>query len=475
MSLNNLFELSRRSFRALDAAMNVTGQNVANINTEGYSRRRIVLTAESPAIGSLHTTIRPQVSVGAGVSVAVYERIRDGLLDKASWEAQGTLGFASEEHRIISTLEGLFPASGPGSLGTLLSDFWDQWSNVANNPTDNGVRLALRGAAETLATSLNRMEADIRALEGQTATDLANGVARTNDLLKEIASLNASIATARNAGTPDLEAEDRRDTLVKELGAFAPIRVAQDANAGYTISINGMTVVQQDKAVLLNLDATGALPALTFSGTGVAFPAGGTSSGKIGAWLHTLSETLPDTRAQLDQLARAIVTEVNALHTARYDDTGAPVTPDAPGFFHYSIDGLGNEIGVTAGSIRLSDEVKADASIIGTPGFYTASGDDIALAISALRGTGLTGLGGETVEHFAINIMSGIGAQVQRASAQAESQAAVVSHLESMAVGVSGVSLEEEMTKMIQFQQAFAASARVLNTVDEMMQTLLAI
>lgn len=474
MSLNSLYELSRRSFRALDAAMNVTGQNVANINTEGYSRRRVVLAPDSPAIGGPQTTIRPQVSVGAGVSVAVYERIRDGLLDKAGWEAQGTLGFASEEHRIISTLEGLFPASGPGSLGTLLSNFWDQWSNVANNPTDHGVRLALRGTAETLTTALNRMDADIHALEGQATTDLANGVARTNGLLKEIASLNANIALARNAGTPDLEAEDRRDALVQELGAFAPIRVAQDANAGYTISVNGMTVVQQDKAVLLDLDTSGETPVLTFSGTGVAFP-GDTRSGRIGAWLHTLSETMPDARAQLDTLARAIVTDVNALHSARYDDAGLPVTPDAPGFFHYSVDGLGNEIGVTAGSIRLSDEVMADASVIGTPGFYTASGEEIALAISGLRGMGLTGLGGESAEHFAIDIVSGIGAQVQRAAAQAESQAAVVSHLEAMSIGVSGVSLEEEMTKMIQFQQAFAASARVLNTVDEMMQTLLAI
>ncbi|HET6569085.1 MAG TPA: flagellar hook-associated protein FlgK [Rhodothermales bacterium] len=474
MSLNSLFELSRRSFRALDAAMNVTGQNVANANTEGYSRRRITLAADSPAIGGPQTSIRPAISVGAGVSAVEYERVRDGLLEKASWEAQSTLGYSQEEHRITSALESLFPASGGGSLSALLGNFWDSWSTLANNPTDDGVRLTVRSSAEALSGALNQLDAQITGLEQQTTTELSSGLDRTNDLLKEIASLNRTIQTARAQGTPDLEAEDRRDGAVKELGAFAPVRVNQQGKGGYTVSINGMTVVQADEWVSLDLDTSGATPQVVFSGTGVSYRANDPSSGQIGAWLSMLSDTLPDTRTQLDTLARGLVTDVNALHAVPYDEDGNAQAA-APNFFYYTDDGSGNEDGVTAATIRISDDVETDPSIIGTPGSFTATGDEIAFAISELRGNGLTGLGGNTAESFAIDLVSGIGARVQKASARATSQQAVTDHLDGLAKGKSGVSLEEEMTNLIRYQQAFAASARVLNTVDEMMSTLLSI
>lgn len=474
MSFNSLFELSRRSFRAMDAAMNVTGENVANANTDGYTRRRITLSADSPAIGGLQTSIRPAISVGAGISAVAYERVRDGLLEKASWEAQSALGFSQEEHRITAALESLFPASGPGSLDSLLGDFWDSWSTLANNPTDNGVRLTVRSSAEALAGALNQIDARITDLTQQTTGELKSGLKRTNGLLEEIASLNSTIETARAQGTPDLEAEDRRDTAIKELGAFAPVRVNQDSKGGYNVSINGMTVVQASTWVSLDLDTSGTTPQVVFSGTGVTYKASDPSSGQIGAWLTMVSDTLPNTRGQLDTLAKGLVTDVNALHAAPYDDNGNPQSP-APNFFHYSVDASSIENGVTAATIRVSDEVAADASIIGTPGSFTATGDEIAFAISELRGLGLTGLGGDTAEHFAINLVSGVGARVQKASARATSQQAVADHLDALAKGKSGVSLEEEMTNLIRYQQTFAASSRVLNTVDEMMSTLLSI
>jgi len=469
MSLNSLFELSRRSFRALDAAMNVTGQNVVNANTDGYTRRRITLAADSPAIGGPQTAIHPAISVGAGVSAVEYERVRDGLLDKAGWEAQSTLGYSQEEHRIASALESLFPAAGSGSLDSLLGDFWDSWSTLANNPTDNGVRLTVRSNAEALAGALNQLDARITDLEQQTTSELSSGLDRTNDLLKEIASLNRTIETARAQGSPDLEAEDRRDGAIKELGAFAPVRVNQDAKGGYTVSINGMTVVQADKWVSLDLDTSGTAPQVVFSGTGVSYKANDPSSGKIGAWL-SMSDTFEDTRGQLDKLAEGLVSDVNALHATTVDADGNPLT--SVNFFHDD----GSVI--KAGNIRISDDVEADASLVAPVGSFVDDGGelkDLAFAISELRGSGLTGLGGDTAEHFAINLVSGIGARVQNATARATSQQAVADHLDALAKGKSGVSLEEEMTNLIRYQQTFAASSRVLSTVDEMMNTLLSI
>jgi len=111
MSIHQLIEIARRSFRVQTAAMNVAGQNIANVNTEGYSRQRIGLQADSLANRGLHTQLGPGTVTGAGVSLQTFERLRDGLLVSAGWEARSMLGSADEEQRILSALEGLMASS----------------------------------------------------------------------------------------------------------------------------------------------------------------------------------------------------------------------------------------------------------------------------------------------------------------------------------------------------------------------------
>ncbi len=463
MSINQLFNISRRSFQSLDAAMNVAGQNVANADTDGYHRRRVTLSPVNYAGRGVYSPGAGLRATGGGVDVATYERIRDRLLANAAWEARSSLGFADEQQRVLSSLESLFPVD-TGSLHDQLGAFWDAWSDLADNPLGTAERQSLSSLAQTLAASLNGLDDDISLLQENTTSALTETVNLINEKLAQIGALNETITVARNTGSPDLSAEDARDQLVGELAELIPTRVQEDENFGYVVSLNGMTMVQGGTTMALSVDTTTPPPVVSIGDTGVAVPYGTSSDGKLGGQLSVLAGDLPAARTALNDLAEALVTRLNALH-----QTG------------YGLDGsTGNDFfdpaGVTAGSIQVSAAVLADPNVIAASGDPAAPGDNaVALALADLRNTDVLNGGNATMEEFAIDLLSSIGGAVASASSQAESQTAVIDHLQALESGVTGVSIDEEMTSLIQLQQAFSATARVLDAAQQMFDTLLAL
>lgn len=459
MSINSLFETTRRSFRTLDGLMNTTGQNIANAETEGYARRRVTLASEN-TVGGLQTRLPAMTPNGIGVSIATFERVRDTLLQRSAWTQQGELGAAEEEHRVMTALEGVFPA-GEGSLQETLNAFWNAWSDLSDAPTSDSARFAVQRTGADLATTFRRIDTDLLELERETADALTVHVEKANDLLKGVAELNATIRAARHSGTPDYAAEDRRDGILKELAGLLPVRV--ETGEDYNVSVGGVTVVEGAGADQIVI-GTGTPPTLTFENANLPLRTG-SADGAVGALYRTLTGAFPDTRARLDALAGELVTAVNALHEPRYDDTGAAVLPDAPPFF--------DPAGTTAATLALSPAVAADAGLVGTPGFFTAAGEEIAFAIAGLRTADLPGLGASS-EHAAIDLVSEVGGRVASAQSRATSAAAVVEHLDAMERGISGVSVDDELASLIRYQQAYGAAARVLTTARDMMDTLLA-
>ncbi len=464
MSINQLLNITRRSFAAFDAAMNTIGQNVANAETEGYSRRRVTMQAESTIGIGLLDRSTSRTATGNGVNVAVYERLRDQLLARSSWNANGWMGASEEEHRITTALQSLFSSSTDGSISNQLNAFWNSWSDLADNPTDNGVRMAVRGQGASLAATLNRMSAEMEHLTEETQRALNGGVNDVNKLLEEIAELNYVIEQGNSIGSPDLASEDRRDTLISKLSEYAGIRVQEEPSGSYTVTLNGMMIVSDATSETLKVDMTSGTPRVMISDTQVSLNVPAEGGGRLVGWLRTLQSTIPNTQSALDDIAETLVTEINALHSTGYDLDGNTGVD----FF--------NGGGTTAATIRLSDAVNADSrAVVASAGDPSAgvNDSDIANALFKLSETQLMNGNSETVETFAINLVSGIGATAKRASGLYESHAAFASHVDAMAKGVSGVSLEEEMTDLIRYQQAFGAAARVLDSVQTMMDTLL--
>lgn len=453
MSILRIYEIARRSLQSTSAAINTAGQNIANANTEGYSRQRVTLQPDSIASRGIHSRSFLNESTGVGVSVAEYQRIRDTLLDATSWEARAAQGSGEEEARILSALEGAFAVGSDGSLLNVFNDFWDAWNDVANHPTDTSARTALLNKADALTTTLHRTAQDVDTLKVETQTALTDGVDTVNGLIEEIATLNKDIREAEFTGVGDYAAEDKRDQLVKELASYVPVQV-QQKEQGYTITVDGMSVVQGDHATPLTIETNAGVPTIYFGDTGVAFDPPAGDDGKLGALQRTVASTIPDVVDQLDALAADLVTTVNGEHTNGYGlDNGT-----GRDFF--------DSTQLTASTITRSDDVDAPEKVGAASGPDLPGDSTIAQNIYDLR-DGLTG--------DAVDLISDVGSKVEQAQKRSAGASATVEYLDGLAQGVSGVSIDEEMTRLIEYQQSFAASARVLQTAQSMMDTLLAI
>ena len=264
------------------------------------------------------------------------------------------------------------------------------------------------------------------------------------------------MASSRAAGAPDFAAEDDRDQAIAALSAFAPVRVAAEDDGTVTLSVQGMAVVQGTTATGLTRvgPPDAAEDAVRFGGTDVAFKAGDEGNGRLGGLLRMLNDHLPETRAGLDALAARLVDGVNTAHAAGYGLDG----------------GTGRDVfdpaGVTAATLARSADLDGPdkLALAGAP---DAPGDvSVALAVADLR---------EGVEKDAAAVVGRVGQRVQSAAGHADAAGALVNHFEGLASGVSGVSLDEEMTHLIEYQQAYAASARVITTAQNLFDTLLAL
>ena len=461
MGIGLLLDISRQSFRALDAAMNVASQNVANAETEGYHRRRVGLSAVEMSPRGILGSGQIGPSAG-GVSVASYERLRDSMMDHARWEARGGLNYANEQERVMSTVESLFP-SGDGSLSDSIEQFWNGWADLSDHPTDNSVRLALLGRAESLAARMHTLDNGLTRMQTETKLALGDRVDEANLLIDRIATLNVTIAHARRSGNPDMGSEDALGLSLERLSELVPARFEAQQDGSTSVYIGGMRVVQLAESTSLTLDTSGTTPSLTIGDTGIAFPSG-TDGGVIGALIGPSLDGIGEAREKLNTLAESIVTEVNTLHVAGYGTDGAT----GRNFF--------DTTGLSAGTIAVSSDVANSPTAIAASSSATGAGDNtVALDIHDTRFAQVLASGTQTASDYAVDIATGIGASVASARARSVGADSTVAGLDALAKGVSSVSIDDEMVSLIQLQQAYAASARLLKIADEMFMSLLSI
>lgn len=449
MSIQSLYATARRSLLANQAATNATGNNIANANTPGYSRRTVQLRSLPPTRGGV--TFHGIANAGNGAGIESFKRVRSQILDVAVRQGQAGSGGAGESAALLATLESQLAPDGGDGLLNAVSSFYDAWSDVADAPTDLGVRDALLSSADRLAHTLQGADSRLRAFGKSVEADLKTTVGRVNELLQEVADLNGSIRTSGSQGALDPDALDRRDAIIDELAGLAPFTARYENNGTVTLTVDGMVAVQDLEARPLRLELPPAAAVASVYADGGTRPLrfGGSNDGALGAQVHLLGSTLPNALASLDALAAEIVTGVNGLHIG---GTGLDGGTNRDFF---------EPTGLLAATISVKPGLTSEAIAAGTG----APGD-------ASLATAIFGLGDATHES-ATRLLSGVGAQVRASSAEALANAAYTDHALALRDGVSKVSLDEEMTNLIQYQQAYAASARVLETAESLFDTLL--
>ena len=444
-------------------ALEVTGQNVANANTPGYTRQRALLQAVGGSVQpALYST---SDGIGAGVNVHEVQRLQDGFLEQRANTENGTLASLQSTQQTLEDIENSFGEPGDTGIQHLMSQYAAGWSDVANNPPDSGARTALLGDAQAIATALNGAAAGLQAQWASTSQSLNSTVRQINDAATNIAALNKAIVAASAAGNSPNDLMDQRDGLIRQLATMTGVTTRANANGSTDVLINGAGLVTGDVARQIQvggataLDQVGTTPvSLTWADTGYAV---GASAGQVGAMMTTLNTTIPSYSSQLDDVASSLATSVNTQQAAGYDLAGAA----GVAFFDPS-DGSA----ITAANIRVAitdpDQIAASATAP-DPGPPVQPNNDGANAQTMSDATL------SSTDDLYRKMIVKLGSQSQSVQQKAATQQNVVLQVEASRDSMSGVDLDEEQTNMVTYQQAYNAAAQYLTVINGLLDTLI--
>lgn len=461
-SLNSILSVAKTGLLSQQLALQVTSHNLANATTEGYSRQRAELVPGTPLQ-------LPEGLLGTGVRVADITRARDQLLDGIYRRESALFHGFQTEYQALATVESVFGEVGVAGLADTLDSFWNAWSDLSNDPTSAAARSVVVGSGQAIVDHFRRVDGALDSFIGQEVDRLRNSVAQVNEVIEQVAGLNAEIAAARAGGNSAPDLEDRRDVLLDQLSSYVPIEVTRRDSGAVGVSVNGISVVEGVTHRTLNLASAAGVWSVATSG-GLAVPL---SSGRIGGSLEVINDDFTRFRTQLDALAQGLVERVNAIHVNGTNPLGGTGLD----FF----DDLGDPTTVTAATLSLDAAVLADPLNVaaGSPdggGNYQAGANDIALSLAALRTAAAGGvLGASSINGAYRDLVADVGLTTAAARDAADNHSVLMSSAGERRESVAGVATDEELVKVVQLQAAFAAASRIVTVVDEMYQTLLAI
>jgi flagellar hook-associated protein 1 len=315
MSVSGLFDIGRSALTAAQAQLGVTGQNIANVNTEGYSRQEVILEINAPLAQS-------QGFVGQGVTVAGIKRIYSSSLLNQINQVQQDYGQSTTLSQTLSNVEQIFNESQNLGLATPLAEFFNAWQEVANNPQGLTERSVVLEKAANLVSSAKTMESGIGSVLKQTQTGIADAVTQVNDLASQIARFNNLILQAGSDSTIAInDLRDQRDAALKNLSNLVETSTWEDNQTGMvTVSVAGHPLVDgtTTNALSTGYDANGDYT-LQMNSIDVTSQI---TKGQIGGLLDANQDTR-EHLLDLQRLVASIVTSVNTQHEQGTDLDGA--------------------------------------------------------------------------------------------------------------------------------------------------------
>jgi flagellar hook-associated protein FlgK len=441
-------------------ALDVTGQNIANVNTDGYSRQR----ADLQAIGGSPVPAFYSTSpgIGAGVSADGITRIRDAFLEGRGHAEHANIARLSAESDAYLQVEAAFREPGDTGIQSLMGEMWSAWGDVDNGPHELSTRGAVIEKLQTLVGGLQFSHATMGTQWKQTRENLSVLVDDVNKAAESVAKLNQAIQRATQSGLPANDLTDKRDLLIMKLSDQVGAVVRPSTDGMLDVVVGGMALVTGNTASALSLagslspdTVTADPPRLVTSSGGFTVRPGGTAAGQ----LNTLNVIIPGARAELDLFANNLATALNTAHGAGYDLDGNPGT-----------DILGSSSGpLTAAtiSVLVTDKRKIAASAVapvaGVPALDSSNAD----AIGQLR----LSTTGPDAAYRAMIIELGVQSAVTQRNLGI--QQVISTQVDAAREAVAGVNLDEEMTNMLSYQHAYSAAGRLVTAIDETLDVLI--
>lgn len=471
MSLFSTLNTASTALNAQQRAIDVTGQNVANVNTDGYSRQRVNMQSVGgnavPAIWSVSH------GVGDGVDASDVIRIRDAFLEAQGQQAHGAVTNLTVQDSSFTAVQQAFGEPGTSGIQSTLNNFWSGWGDIHSNPTDSGARSQLLQRSQTLVAGMHSAMGQLDEQWQQSNDATQTLLTDVNSTSLQLAGLNRAIESATASNLPTNDLADKRDALVMHLSdqIGATSKLANDGTM--SVSVGGISLVSGTNALTLKLaggtDATDAATtpvAIVTSPGGATVQVGGTALGQ----LTTQNSLIPGYEGQLNGVAQKLADQVNQVHEQGSDLGGASGTA----FF---TDDAGGTAAVTARNITVAitdgSKIAAAALAPSATGGAVSSDGGNADALYALSLSSTLPDGTPTADTMYRKMIVSLGVQASSVKSNLATQTTLSTSVDASRDSVAGVNIDEEMTNMLQFQHAYAAAGKVVSTIQSMMDDLM--
>jgi flagellar hook-associated protein 1 FlgK len=433
--------------------MDVTGQNIANVNTPGYVRR----TLDIAEVGASDAR-----SAGSGAEVVGVRAMRDRMLDLRLRQEVSQQSMSAASADALSVVDASLGKAGE-SLDARMTAFFDAFSKLSDTPTSAVARQEVMLQGTSLATSFHDISTRLTGAQRDADQQVRSLADQVNTLATRIASLNGSAAqAAANGNMPAVQ--DEQLQLVRQLSELANVQVIENPNGTMDVSTgSGRPLVVSDQTYKLGVTSSPSGLAQITTTTGIDITSELTG-GRIAGYLQVRDTAVPNYLSQLDTLAYGIAQQVNTLHSGGYDQSGAA----AGNFF--------SPLGTTAGAaaaISVSPAITGDITKIAAAGIADAGDNQVARQLAGLRDATVLAGGTATFADAWGTLAYTVGRDAKAATDEQTSRTQTVKQVDTLRDQVSGVSLDEEAANLLKFQRAYEANARFFKACDDAITMLM--
>jgi flagellar hook-associated protein 1 FlgK len=451
--LNSIMDNSLSALFAAQAGLATTGHNIANANTPGYSRQQVMFSSRKPMI-------MPYGAIGRGVEIQGIRRIQDEFLLNNLRVQQSRLESYTQTDATLYEIEAILGSVDNDHLGTALNNFFNSWNSLAQPPINPNLKQNVLASGISLANDFHAVNDALEDLEGQIELSIQAEITNLNRMLTEVANMNQQIMAAESNGEPANDLRDQRDLLITEVSKIAEVSVLERDDGSKDLILAGRTMVARDRVTEFTSTyrdgGNGYEMVILTEGT---LQDVNLSPGRLQGLLTSRDVQIRDVREQLDGVARKLIEEVNTLHTQ-----GRTATASGLVFF----------TGDSMHTIEVASAIAANSSLIATGRTDEVGDNTLALQIANLANVSARGSGEQTVSDTYRSLLIDVASSRSSFDFLVQTQNNVVASLETKMASVAGVSLDEEGANMVKYQNSYNAAAKVISTVQEMYDSLLA-
>lgn len=481
----DLLGIGRSGLNASKKSLEVTGHNLSNVNTEGYSRQRVMQSTAIPV--SVGGFIQ-----GTGVKVDGVRRFNDEFIDKRLMTSLASNKYYEARTENLEQVENIFNELDSDGLNQVMNKFFNSFRELANQPENETIRSVVRDNANLVVKDFRRIRNTLDTQAENIDRKIQTSVADVNQLLNHIADLNGKITSIEIAQGETGDLRDQRDIALRNLSENFKIHTYTDEKNRFIITAQGIGTlvtglhVQELGTITKNkVDSSNGMNGsveIVLKDRPSQKITDQFKSGSLASIVKVRNEDLRKLQNDIDGIAYQFTTSVNTIHRQGYVNRpiiigadGKPAAVDMKGpttgldFFKQplSVEEAGN-------FIDLSDSVKKDLSNIAAALDPNAPGDNrVAIGISKLQHERISGEGSVTLEEQYLQTIGAIGLETGKARLDAEQATGILAQANSLRERLTGVSIDEETANMVRFQQAYQASAKIMQAADDMFKTVL--